>query len=293
MIRRRERVEKRLRIITRIMVIVLIILIIILAAVIFFKMKDTKEDDSDKGKKTPDTEQTSDGEGALDAPAAMQDIQTLGVGAIVDKAQIDTGMLDAYFTADEINDGIFQYMYGKSFVDNENITREQLRYVKVLHYNFNHEIQVGELIVNVNIAEDVRNIFRELFEQEYEIASMFLIENYWMEDGSTSDKNSIENNNTSAFNYRTIAGTEELSNHALGYAIDINPLQNPYVAYNADGSFKEVYKDMEMYIDRANGAPHMIGHEDVCYQIFTKYGFTWGGDWTDPIDYQHFEKKLE
>lgn len=284
--------EKRLHIITRIMVIVLIVLIIVLAAVIVFKMKDTDGDDSDKNKNTPDTKQTANVEGTIDAPPVLQDIQALGVGTIIDKAQIDAGVLDAYFTANEVNDDIFQYIYGKSYVENENIAREQLRYVKVLHYNFNHEVQVGELIVNVNIAEEVRNIFRELYEQEYEIASMRLIENYWMEDGSSSDKNSIENNNTSAFNYRTIAGTEQLSNHALGYAIDMNPLQNPCVAYNADGSFKEVYKDMERYVDRANGEPHMIGHEDVCFQIFTKYGFTWGGDWTDPIDYQHFEKNL-
>lgn len=284
--------ERKLRTITRIMAVVLIVLIIVLAAVIYFKMKDSEKKDSEDAKSTPDSEQTADGAPASDVPVDMPAIPNMEAGAIVDRALVDPSQLDQYFVANEISEDIFQFINGMSYVDNPNISREQLRYLKVLHYNFNHEVQVGELIVNVNIAEDVRNIFRELFEQEYEIQSMYLIERFWTGDGSSSDRNSIENNNTSAFNYRTIAGTDQLSNHALGYAIDINPLQNPYVAYNADGSFREIYPEMERFIDRANGEPHMIGHEDVCYQIFTRYGFTWGGDWTDPIDYQHFEKNL-
>ena len=284
--------ERKLRTITRIMAAVLVVLIIVLAAVIYFKMTDSDKKDSDDAKSKAKSEQTADGEPASDVPVDMPLIPNMEAGAIVDRALVDMGQLDQYFVANEISEDIFQFINGMSYVENPNISREQLRYIKVLHYNFNHEVQVGELIVNANIAEDVRNIFRELFEQEYEIQSMYLIERFWTGDGSSSDRSSIENNNTSAFNYRTIAGTDQLSNHALGYAIDINPLQNPYVAYNADGSFREIYPEMERFIDRANGEPHMIGHEDVCYQIFTRYGFTWGGDWADPIDYQHFEKNL-
>lgn len=291
MIRRRERLEKRLHVITRIMVIILIVLIIVLAAVIYFKMKDTDKDD--KGaKSTTDTEQAAGEDASVDNPAAAQAIQDMQAGTVVDRAQVDAGMLDQYFVANEISEDIFQFINGMSFVENGSIAREQLRYVKVLHFNYSHEVQVGELIVNANIAEDVRNIFRELYEQEYEIQSMLLVDRFWAGDGASTDRVSIENNNTSAFNYRLIAGTEQLSNHAMGYAIDINPIQNPCVAYNEDGSFREIYPEMERYIDRANGEPHMIGHEDICYQIFAKYGFTWGGDWTDPIDYQHFEKNL-
>jgi len=276
------------------MVIVLIVLILVLAAVIFFKMKETDKAGSDDAGNTSDTEQTAGEDPASETSAGIQAFADMAAGTLVDSAQVDMGMLDQYFTANEISEDIFQFINGMSFVENPNISREQLRYIKVLHYNFNHEVQVGELIVNANIAEDVRNIFRELFEQQYEIQSMLLVDRYWTaeDNGASTDRNSIQNNNTSAFFYRTIAGTDQLSNHAMGYAIDINPLQNPCVAYNADGSFREIYPDMERYIDRANGEPHMIGHEDVCYQIFAKYGFTWGGDWTDPIDYQHFEKNL-
>ena len=169
--------EKRLHVITRIMVIILIVLIIVLAAVIFFKMKDTDKE-KDDAKSTTDTEQAAGTDSSVDNPTAMQAITDMQAGTVVDRAQVDPGMLDQYFVANEISDDIFQFIYGMSFVDNESIAREQLRYLKVLHFNYNHEVQVGELIVNVNIAEDVRNIFRELYEQEYEIQSMLLVDRF-------------------------------------------------------------------------------------------------------------------
>lgn len=117
------------------------------------------------------------------------------------------------------------------------------------------------------------------------------MDKFWVGNGVDSDTKSIENNNTSAFNYRVVPGTAHLSNHAKGRAIDLNPLQNPYVAYQSDGTFKQYYKDMEKYLDRNSGEAHMVTHEDTAYRIFTKYGFTWGGDWVNSKDYQHFEKK--
>ena len=83
----------------------------------------------------------------------------------------------------------------------------------MLHYNFNHEIQVGEMIVNAAISRDVLSVFQELFAAEYEIQSMRLIDDYWTGDGDSSDSNSIDNNNTSAFCYRQITGGGNLSNH--------------------------------------------------------------------------------
>lgn len=223
----------------------------------------------------------------------LSDIGGIEAGTILEEYRIDAEHLAGYFTASEINDNIFAYIDGKSYTENENIHREDLRYLKVLHYNYNHQIQVGELIVNAKIAEDCKNVFYELFQQEYEIESMYLIDKFWTGDSVDSDTYSIENNNTSAFNYRVVPGTSKLSNHAAGYAIDINPLQNPYVKYNKNGEFAKYYKDMEQYADRTSGKPHMITHEDICYQIFTKYGFSWGGDWNSSKDYQHFEKRVD
>lgn len=220
----------------------------------------------------------------------LSDVQGLFAGTIVEKEKLDPNRWSDYFMIEEIREEIFGKINGKTYVENEHIGIEELRYLKVLHYNYDHQIQVGELIVNAEIAEDCKHIFTELFMQEYEIASMYLLEKYWTGDGVTTDTASIEENNSSAFNYRVVPGTNHLSNHARGYAIDLNPLQNPYVAYRSDGSFRTYYKDMEKYLDRNSGAAHMITHEDAAYQIFTKYGFTWGGDWKNSKDYQHFEK---
>ena len=223
----------------------------------------------------------------------LSDAQGLLTGTIVEKEKLDPNRWSDYFMIEEISEEIFGKINGKTYVENKHIGIEELRYLKVLHYNYDHQIQVGELIVNAKIAEDCKHIFTELFMQEYEIASMYLLEKYWTGDGVTTDTVSIEENNSSAFNYRVVPGTNYLSNHARGYAIDLNPLQNPYVAYRSDGSFRTYYKDMEKYLDRNSGAAHMITHEDAAYQIFTKYGFTWGGDWKNSKDYQHFEKVVK
>lgn len=221
----------------------------------------------------------------------LEDVDQIAPGEIIEITHIDAANLERYFTVQEISDEIFQIINGKSYTENDNVGLEDLRYLKVLHYNYEHQIQVGELIVNAAIAEDCRNIFRELFAEEYEIHSMYLMDKFWVGNGVDSDTESIENNNTSAFNYRVVPGSTHLSNHAKGRAIDLNPLQNPYVTYKSDGTFKQYYKDMEKYLDRDSGEAHMITHEDAAYKIFTKYGFNWGGDWVNSKDYQHFEKK--
>lgn len=219
--------------------------------------------------------------------------EKLTTGTVIGENEIEMDRIEDYFTVNRISEEIAGYITGKSYTPNDHIELDDLRYLRILHYNYDHEIQVGELIVNEKIAQDCKNVFLELFSQEYEIESMYLIEKYWTGDSVDSDTNSIEHNNTSAFNYRVVPGTKKLSNHAAGFAIDINPLQNPYVKYKSDGSFDKYYKNMEDYIDRTSGKAHMITHEDICYQIFTKYGFTWGGDWNSSKDYQHFEKRVD
>lgn len=210
-------------------------------------------------------------------------------GEILDTALIDKENLSLYFTVNEIASETEDRITGKSYRENPDITLDELGYIKLLHYNFEHQIQVGELIVNKRIAEDCIEIFTELFQAEYEIQSMHLIDDYWTGEGSSSDTASMNANNSSAFCYRTIAGTSKLSNHALGYAIDINPYQNPYITYK-NGVPVFYHDNAQSYADRTTAQEHMITHDDLCYQLFTSHGFSWGGDWKNSKDYQHFEK---
>ena len=225
-------------------------------------------------------------------PVYTLDVGELAAGTVVSAGEVDPENLDQYFQSYEIEvgDAVYNRIYGKSYVDNPNIGLGDLRYFKVLHYNFDHEIQVGELIANAALEQDYLEIFRELFESEYEIYSMYLIDDFWTGDGDSSDTASIEVNNTSAFCYRQITGGGRLSNHAYGRAIDINPQQNPYVSYSS-GYPQWSHSNANDYIDRTTGYAHVITYDDLCYQVFTAHGFSWGGDWSNPKDYQHFEKK--
>ncbi len=236
---------------------------------------------------TPDAQQTTQ--------EKRTDLSGLEAGAIVGKATIDAQNLDVYFTSSELTEVQKEAMNGKSYIENPDISYDDLRYIKVLHYNFRHQIQVGELVVNQAIAEDCRQIFMELFQEEYEINSMYLIDRYYEKDqarnGEQVDISSINDDNTSAFHYRKIAGTEVLSNHAYGMAIDINPLENPYVKEaDLQQTVASPYKDYNSYKDRTAQRAHMISKDDACYRIFKAHGFQWGGEWNGNKDYQHFEK---
>lgn len=167
------------------------------------------------------------------------------------------------------------------------ISYEDLAYVHVLHYNFEGESTEGELICNKAISQDLVEIFYELYTAEYQIEKITLIENY---DGD--DTASMTDNNTSCFNYRTVDGTDRLSRHALGLAIDINPFYNPYIRYAKDGSLIVSPQGSEDYADRTLGFPYKIDETDLCYRLFIEHGFTWGGNWNSSKDYQHFQKAL-
>ncbi len=197
-----------------------------------------------------------------------------------------------YFTVSPIavGDAVYNRINGKSWQENPFVRLEDLRYLKLLHYNFDGQIQVGELIVNQSAAEDVRSIFLELFAAGYQIQSMRLIDEYWTGDPEDSDTASVDANNSSAFCYRPATDGAKLSKHAYGKAIDLNPQQNPYVSY-ASGQPRWHHENANAYIQRDTGLPHVITHEDMAFQVFSRYGFFWGGDWKVQKDYQHFQRE--
>ena len=174
--------------------------------------------------------------------------------------------------------------------DSPAISYTDLCYVSVLHYDFNGEVQTGELICNKKIAQDFVEIFYELYLNEYQIEKIRLIDEY-----NGDDTASMSDNNTSCFNYRVVDGTSSLSKHALGCAIDINPFYNPYIVYgrNEDGSDYISPAGSEIYADRTKNFAYKIDENDLCYKLFKEHGFTWGGDWNSCKDYQHFQKVVE
>mgnify|MGYP002511708006 FL=1 len=167
------------------------------------------------------------------------------------------------------------------------VSYEDLCHLMVLYYDFNGDIQTGELICNREIAQDLLEIFYELFLNEYQIEKIKLIDEYGGDDAA-----SMLDNNTSCFNYRVVDGTESLSKHALGCAIDINPFYNPYVVFGKgeNGGTYISPAGSEQYADRSWDFPYKIDENDLCYRLFKERGFTWGGDWNSCKDYQHFQK---
>ncbi len=183
------------------------------------------------------------------------------------------------------------YITGCSYpetTDELAISYSNLVYLNVLHYDFEGNLAEGELICNKAIAEDLKEIFYELYLNEYPIERIELIEKY---DGD--DTKSMEANNTSCFNYRVVDGSTNLSKHAYGVAIDINPFYNPYVVPQADGTTYISPKGSEIYADRSTDFPYKIDENDLCYKLFIEHGFTWGGSWKNSKDYQHFQKPLQ
>lgn len=185
-----------------------------------------------------------------------------------------------------IPNDIFEKMQGKSYKENCTVPREELRYLHILHVGFDNNTHEGELIVNKRIAEDVLDIFKELYKAGYQIEKVRLIDEY-----NALDELSMRDNNSSAFNFRYISYSTTLSKHAMGLAVDINTLYNPYIK-QVDGRLNIEPANAVQYVDRNRQFPHKIDHQDLCYKLFTKYGFEWGGDWEDSKDYQHFEIKL-
>jgi len=162
---------------------------------------------------------------------------------------------------------------------------QRLREVFVRHYDFEGNIKKGSVIMLDVMAEDCRQLFEALYEKEFPIYSVKPICQF-----NADDNKSMDANNASAYNPRFIAGTNDLSVHSYGMALDINPVQNPYVKFGdmASHNMKIYPAAGKNYLNRAAQQKGML--EDVI-PIFYKYGFVvWGGAWNERrIDYHHFQ----
>lgn len=199
---------------------------------------------------------------------------------------VKTIAIDKLFSSQEIDNKIFNRIRNKSFKSGCTTPRQDLRYLKIAHINKNGKVQMGELICHKTIANDLIEIFKQLYLAKYPIERMVLIDEY-----DADDEASMSANNTSCFNFRKINGSTKLSKHCLGMAVDINPRYNPCVHSKtglvepANGKAYAHNRDKHKA-----GVIKLIDHQDLCYKLFKAHGFTWGGDWKTVKDYQHFEK---
>lgn len=188
------------------------------------------------------------------------------------------------FSSEEIPDSIWATMQGKTWHDNPYIKRSDLRYLRISHYDLHGVTHVGEMICNKLIADKLLIIFSELYAAHYPIQRMRLPDVY-----GADDERQMRANNTSCFCYRNVSGSKNLSKHARGLAVDINTLYNPYVRHDKNGRRIVEPSTAEKYTNRRASFPYKITTSDLCYKLFIKHGFTWGGAWKSVKDYQHFE----
>ncbi|WCO66580.1 M15 family metallopeptidase [Iamia majanohamensis] len=148
----------------------------------------------------------------------------------------------------------------------------------VAYWGYDGARHVGNLVVADGVAADIREVFRSLYAQRVQIRRIHPVDRYGADDGR-----SMEANNTSAFNCRPVAGTSTWSEHSRGTAIDINPIQNPYVS----GSHVSPAAGRD-WTDRSSVVPGMITAGDPVVGAFAAIGWRWGGYWSSAKDYQHF-----
>ena len=153
-----------------------------------------------------------------------------------------------------------------------------LRLIALNYWDYDGRVANGELVVHESHADDIVQVFSRLFDSQFPIERMELVDNF-----EGSDDLSMVANNTSAFNCRNVAGTDRWSDHAFGAAVDINPLVNPWVTNN--GVFPSEGAD---FADRSVQVQGGIYPGDVVTQAFAEIGWEWGGDWNNSKDWQHF-----
>jgi hypothetical protein len=158
---------------------------------------------------------------------------------------------------------------------------DELRVLRVDRWTFDGTVAKGTIIVHRDVAESVRSVFEKLFSAHYPIFRMEPIDAY-----EGDDDQSIQANNSSAFNCREVTGVPgKWSQHAYGKAIDLNPIQNPYVR-NGIASPPQASR----FVDRSIEEPGVIHEGDAVVRAFQEIGWGWGGQWKSLKDYQHFSQ---
>jgi hypothetical protein len=160
---------------------------------------------------------------------------------------------------------------------------KDLRYLRISYVGFDGRSHTGEMVVHEDYAEAVTGVFEKLYDAGWPIRRMRLVDDY-----QGDDDRSMAANNTSGYNCRRVAGGDTWSDHAYGAAIDLNPVQNPYVtgssvAPPAGARFAAIDR-----FGQAAVRAGVIRAGDVVVRAFARIGWEWGGEWSTSKDYQHF-----
>jgi hypothetical protein len=155
-----------------------------------------------------------------------------------------------------------------------------LRLLRLSHRRFDGTVGRGRLIAHRDVARAVLSVFRRLYEAGFPLRRVVPVDAY-----GGSDFRSIEADNTSAFNCRYVEGTTRWSEHAYGRAIDVNPIENPFVS---DG--RTSHPASVPYLDRSRRRPGMAVEGGSLVRAFEAIGWGWGGRWSSVRDYQHFSR---
>lgn len=173
--------------------------------------------------------------------------------------------------------------------DDNPVPCERLRRVNFDYVDFEGTTGTGNVVVLDVVATQTAGIFADLKTHGFPLGKARLMEYY-----KGDDQAAMRDNNTSAFNGRPITGGGDWSKHAYGVAIDINPVQNPYLAFDDEGHATILPPDSaKTFVNRSEtraGKAPRSGMAELVLDIFARHGFLiWGGDWNFPVDYQHFE----
>jgi D-alanyl-D-alanine carboxypeptidase len=159
------------------------------------------------------------------------------------------------------------------------VSLAQLRVLTLSYWGFDNRPHTGRIVVNADVAPTVVSVFRRLYSARYPIRRMQPVDAY-----GGSDFRSIDADNTSSFNCRAATGSTRWSEHAYGHAIDIDPIENPYVESGSTS-----HSASRPYLDRSRHRPGMAYPGGVVVQAFAAAGWGWGGSWSGSVhDYQHF-----
>ncbi|MCJ8345210.1 M15 family metallopeptidase [bacterium] len=162
---------------------------------------------------------------------------------------------------------------------------DEIRLVKVPYVNFDLQSCCGYLLLHKDLVSDIQFIFQKLYETKFPIHSILPLSDPKFWNGqSWCDDLSMNFNNSSSFNYRKIGGKNKLSTHALAMAIDINPMQNPWIYQD------KILPKQACYDTSQQGT---ILKESYIVDLFEERGFFWGGNFNEMKDYHHFEKKIK